>query len=45
MTSSKLTLTVTSAKRDVNQRMVAMTDLDSRVNDEVKMEPKDSVKE
>jgi len=43
--SLRLTSTLTSAKRDVTQRMVAMTDLDPRVNDEVRMEPKDTVQE
>jgi len=37
----RLMPTVTTVKRDVNQRMVALTDLDRRVNDEIRMEPKD----
>lgn len=41
----KLTPTVISAKRDVNRRMVAMIDFDPRVNDEVRMELKESVEE
>jgi len=43
--SLKLTPTITSAKRDVNQRMVAMTDLVPRINDEIRVEPKDNVEE
>jgi len=34
--SLKLTSTETTVKRNINQRMVALTDLDPRVNDEVK---------
>jgi len=41
--SLRLTPTVTTIKRDVNQRMVALTDLDPKVNDEIRMEPKDDV--
>ena len=43
--SLKLTPTTTSATRDVSQRMVAMTDLNPRINDEVRMEPRDAVEE
>ena len=42
--SLRLTPTVTSITRDVNQRMVALTDLDPRVNDEIRMEPRDMTK-
>jgi len=34
-----------TAKRDVKQRMVAMTDLDPRVNGEIRMELRDNVTE
>jgi len=37
--------TIISAKRDMNQRMVVMTDLDLRINDEVRMDPRDTVKD
>jgi len=43
--SPRLTPTITSSKRDVGQRMVAMVDLDPRMNDEIRMEPKDTVEE
>jgi len=41
--SLRLTLTETTVKRNVNQRMVALTDLDPIVNDEVWMEPRGNV--
>jgi len=41
----RLTPTITSAKRDVTQMMVAMIDLDPRINDEVRMEPRDTIEE
>ena len=43
--SLRLTPTITSTKRDIGQRMVAMADLDPRMNDEIRMEPKDTVEE
>jgi len=43
--SLRLSPTITSTKRDVGQRMVAMTDLDPRMNDEIRMEPRDTVEE
>jgi len=43
--SLRLTPTTTSTKRDVSQRMIAVTNLDPRVNDEVRMESRDAVKE
>jgi len=43
--SLRLTSTETTTKRNVNQRMVALTDLYPRVNDEVWMEPKGDVTE
>jgi len=41
--SLRLTPTKTMVKKDVNQRMVALTDLDPRVNDEVRMKPSNNV--
>ena len=43
--SLKLKPTETTAKRDVAQRMVAMTDLDPRINDDVRMKPSNDVTE
>jgi len=43
--SLRLTLIVTTVKRDFNHMMVALMDLDPTVNDEIKMEPKDDVTE
>lgn len=43
--SLRLTPTVTSSQRDVNQRMVAITNLDPRISDKAKMELRDSVEE
>jgi len=43
--SLRLTPIETMIKRNVNQRMVALTDLDPRVHDEVRMEPKGDVAE
>ena len=43
--SLKLTPTETTVKRDVNQRMVALTDLDPRVNDDTRMKPSNDVTE
>jgi len=41
--SLKLKPTETTAKRNVAQRMVAMTDLDPRINDDVRMKPSNDV--
>jgi len=43
--SLRLTPTETTVKRDVNQRMMALIDLNPRINDEVRMQPKDEVVE
>jgi len=43
--SLKLKTTETTAKRNVAQRMVAMTDLDPRINDDVRMKPSNDVTE
>jgi len=45
MASLKLTPTETTAKRNVAQRMVVMTDLDPRINDDVRMKPCNDVNE
>jgi len=41
--SLRLTPTETTVKRDVNQRMIALTDMDPRVNDEFRMKPSNDV--
>jgi len=43
--SLKLTPTETTAKINVNQRMVAMTDLDPRINNDTRMKPSNDVAE
>jgi len=43
--SLRLTPTETTVKRNVNQRMIALTNLDPRVNDEVRMKPSNDVTE
>lgn len=43
--SLRLMPTVTSTRRQVNQRMVAMNDLDPRVNDQIRIEPRDNVED
>jgi len=43
--SLRLTPTFTSIRRDVNQRMVGVTDLDPWVNNEIRMEPQDTTEE
>jgi len=40
-----LTPTETTVKRNVNQRMIALTNLDPRVNDEVRMKLSNDVTE
>jgi len=43
--SLKLTPTKTIVKRNINQRMIAMTDLDPRINDDTRMKPSNDVTE
>lgn len=44
VTSLRLTPTVTSARRQVNQRMVVMTNWDNIVNNEIRVETRENMK-